>query len=213
MVELYSYYRSSAAYRVRIALHLKQIPYAYKPVHLVRNGGEQHSENYVRLNPLKLVPSLVDGESVVTQSLAIIEYLDEVYPHHPLLPAQAPDRARARELAQLVACDIHPLNNLRVLQYLSNQLQVDPEQSSQWYAHWIKVGFEAFEQILRQNPNDFCVSDQPTIADCCLIPQVYNAKRFKVDLSPYEHIVRIYERCLSMAAFVQASPEQQPDIA
>lgn len=214
MVKLYSYFRSSAAYRVRIALNLKQIPYEYQSIHLLRNGGEQHSDAYTDINPLGLVPTLVDGPVVLSQSLAIMEYLDEAYPQAAaLLPAPILQRARARELAQLVACDIHPINNLRVLRYLSRDLDIAQEQINQWYVHWIEKGFAAFEKILRDTAGRFCVADTPSIADCCLIPQIYNAERFEVDLQPYQNILRVYEACQREPAFIEASPEKQPDAA
>lgn len=214
MVQLYSYFRSSAAYRVRIALNIKQIPYAYKPVHLVRNGGEQHAEQYVRLNPSELVPTLVDGDIVLTQSMAILEYLEEAYPNKAsLLPSSIKERAQARALAQLIASDIHPLNNLRVLNYLKQELSSQKSEVSEWYANWIHKGFGALETLLADSSGDFCVGDKPTVADCCLIPQVYNAYRYKLDLSNYSNILRIYQQCTSMPAFEQAQPENQPDAA
>lgn len=214
MIKLYSYYRSSAAYRVRIALNLKQLPYEYETVHLLKNGGEQHSSAYQQLNPMRLVPTLVDGDTVLTQSMAIIEYLDEAYPAgYALLPAQPVARAHAKELSQIIACDIHPINNLRILKYLKHELSVDDTQKNTWYAHWIKLGFAAFEQYLQQTAGTFCVGDNASLADCCLVPQVYNAKRFKVDLSPYPLIQQIYENCMQLPAFAKAIPENQPDAA
>ncbi len=214
MIKLYSYFRSSAAYRVRIALNLKGLPYEYIPVHLVKNGGEQHSSSYETLNPLKLLPTLIDGENVFSQSLAIMEYLDEAYPDtSALLPTDCATRAQIRALSQIIACDIHPLNNLRVLQYLSNELEVNDAQRSQWYVNWIKVGFDALELLLAKQQSQFCFGDQPSIADCCLIPQIYNAKRFKIDLSKYPRILTIYEHCKIHPAFIEAEPEKQPDAA
>jgi len=215
MIKLYSYFRSSAAYRVRIALNLKGLPYQYHSVHLLRAGGEQHQPDYAQLNPQELVPTLVDGEVVLSQSLAIIEYLDEVYQGgSALLPADAQQRADARALAQLIACDIHPLNNLRVLQYLQDELQISKETVRQWYAHWVHLGFEAFEQHLsRTAPAPFCVGDEPSIADCCLVPQLYNARRFDLDLSAYTNILRVVANCQDLAAFQEAVPEKQPDAA
>lgn len=214
MMKLYSYFRSSAAYRVRIALNLKELPYEYEPIHLLRDGGEQHRTEYLELNPQGLVPTLVDGPVVLSQSLAIIEYLDEAYPRSPaLFPASVQQRAAARELALLLACDVHPLNNLRVLRYLSRNLAIEQEQINQWYVHWIQTGFKAFEQILTRTAGQFCLADEPTIADCCLIPQIYNAQRFEMDLSPYKNILRVHENCEALPAFVQARPDQQPDAA
>lgn len=199
---------------MRIALNIKQIPYTYKPVHLVRNGGEQHADQYVRLNPSELVPTLVDGDIVLTQSMAILEYLEEAYPDKAsLLPSGIKARAQARALAQLIASDIHPLNNLRVLNYLNQELSHEKNEVSQWYANWIHTGFRALETLLADSSGDFCVGDKPTVADCCLIPQVYNAHRYKLDLSNYSNILRIYQQCTSMPAFEQAQPENQPDAA
>lgn len=199
---------------MRIALNIKQVPYVYKPVHLVRNGGEQHADQYVRLNPSELVPTLVDGDIVLTQSMAILEYLEEAYPNKvSLLPSSIKERAQVRAIAQLIACDIHPLNNLRVLNYLNQELSHQKNEVSQWYANWIHTGFRALEALLADSSGDFCVGDKPTVADCCLIPQVYNAHRYKLDLSNYSNILRIYQQCTSMPAFEQAQPENQPDAA
>lgn len=214
MVELYSYFRSSAAYRVRIALNIKQIPYTYKPVHLVRNGGEQHADEYVRLNPLKLVPTLVDGDIVLTQSMAIIDYLEDAYPNKvALFPSSVKEKAQARAIAQLIVSDIHPLNNLRVLNYLNQELDIQKDDVNQWYANWIHAGFQAIETLLINTSGDFCIGDHPTVADCCLIPQVYNAYRYQLDLSAYPNILRIYSHCKSMSVFELAQPESQPDAA
>jgi maleylacetoacetate isomerase len=211
---LYSYWRSSAAYRVRIALNLKGMEYAIQPVHLVRDGGEQHTAEYRALNPQQLVPVLLDGERVIRQSLAIIEYLDEVYPDTtPLRPRDLRERARVRALALSIACDIHPLGNLRVLQYLENELDISDKQKTAWSRHWIKVGFDALEASLAQSPEvgRFCSGDDPTVADCCLVPQVYNARRFGVKLQAYPTIVRIDAACNELEAFQRAAPEAQPD--
>ena len=211
-MKLYSYYRSSAAYRVRIALNLKQLPYETVGVHLLKNGGEQKQPAYSAKNPQKLVPALEDNGQVFTQSLAIIEYLDEAYPAQPLLPAAATERARVRAMAQLIACDIHPLNNLRVLGYLKNQLGADETAKNEWYRHWINEGFTALEILLQsEQTGRFCHGDTPTLADCCLIPQVYNARRFQMDLSLYPTIVRIVAECEALPAFQAAAPENQPD--
>lgn len=214
MIKLYSYYRSSAAYRVRIALNLKNIPYQYETVHLLKNGGEQHSPAYQELNPMGLVPTLVDGNTVLSQSMAIIEYLDDAYPQaNSLFPAEPTAKAQVKELSQIIACDIHPINNLRVLKYLKHELDVDDTQKNEWYSHWIKLGFAAFEQYLQKTAGDFCVGDQATLADCCLVPQVYNALRFKIDLSAYPLIQKVYENCMQLPAFTKAIPENQPDAA
>lgn len=210
---LYDYWRSSACYRVRIALNLKGLAYASKPVHLLRDGGEQHGADYHELNPQEIVPTLVDGQRVVRQSLAIIEYLDETRASAPLLPPQPRDRAHVRGLALLVACDIHPLNNLRVMQYLEHELQADAGARERWIGHWIAHGFAAFEAILAGDAatGEFCHGDAPGLADACLVPQVYSANRFGVDLAPYPMIRAINERCLALPEFDAARPENQPD--
>lgn len=213
-LRLYSYWRSSAAYRVRIALNLKRLPYEIVPVNLAANGGEQHSLDYVRLNPQELVPTLMDGGRVIRQSMAIVEYLDESYEGElKLLPPTARDRARVRGLAQIVACDIHPIGNLRVLQYLEREFGTPAEEREQWSRHWIREGFDAFEELLAENPStgQFCEGDDPSLADVCLVPQVYNARRWGVNLSDYPTIVRINDECLKLPAFDQARPENQPD--
>ena len=212
---LYSYWRSSAAYRVRIGLNLKGLVYETRPVHLVRDGGEQHAEDYRALNPQELVPMLVDGERRITQSLAILEYLDETFPKLALLPADTRGRARVRSLAMLVACDIHPLNNLRVLQYLKRENGLEQPAIDAWMLHWMREGFAAMEAMLADAPGTgtFCHGETPTIADCCLVPQLYNARRFSLDLSPYPTLVRIEEDCLALPAFDAARPENQPDAA
>ncbi|MFO1493586.1 MAG: maleylacetoacetate isomerase [Lysobacterales bacterium] len=215
LIKLYSYWRSSAAYRVRIALNLKGLRYDYLGVSLIDGGGQQRTTPYHALNPQELVPVLVDGERVVRQSMAIIEYLEETYHDrgHALMPPTARERARVRSIAQLIACDIHPLNNLRVLGYLEQQFFITPAQKEQWIQHWIGLGFKALEELLAGNPStgEFCEGDEPTLADCCLVPQVYNARRFGLDLQAYPTIARVYERCLDLPEFVAAQPERQPD--
>lgn len=211
---LYSYWRSSAAYRVRIALNLKGMEYAIAPVHLVRDGGEQHHDDYRRLNPQQLVPTLVDGRHVLRESLAIIEYLEEAYPATTrLLPRNALACARVRGVAQMVACDIHPVGNLRVLQYLQHELGASDEQKVAWSRHWIEVGFDAIEAVLDASGSTgrFCEGNTPTLADCCLVPQVYNARRFGVDMSLYPVITRIDAACAALEAFQRAAPEAQAD--
>lgn len=212
-LRLYTYWRSSAAYRVRIGLALKALAYESVPVHLLRDGGQQHAAGYRALNPQELVPVLVHGRRVLRQSLAILEYLDECWPQPALLPADARGRARVRALAQAVACDVHPLNNLRVLQYLEREWNVPQGGRDRWVRHWIAAGFDALEAMLRDDPatGGFCGGEVPTIADCCLVPQVYNARRFGLDLSPYPTIVRIEQACLALPAFDAARPERQPD--
>jgi len=214
MRTLYSYWRSSAAYRVRIALNLKGMDYVIAPVHLVRNGGEQHHEEYRELNPQQLVPVLVDGDNVIRESLAIIEYLEDAYPDNPpVLPRGALACARVRALAQMIACDIHPIGNLRVLQYLVRELGASDEQKLAWSRHWIEIGFDAIEKVLaaREQPGVFCEGNVPTLADCCLIPQVYNARRFGVSLDAYPMIARIDALCAGMEVFARAAPEAQAD--
>ena len=208
---LYSYWRSSAAYRVRIALNLKELEHDIVPVHLMKN--EQHAEAFRAINPQELIPVLRDGQRLVRQSMAIMEYLDETYPQRPLLPATSRDRARVRSIAQAIACDIHPLNNLRVQQYLERELGASEEQRNAWTRHWIGLGFEAVEAMLADNPatGEFCEGEDPGFADCCLVPQLYNARRFGVDVSKYPNIVRIGEACLALPAFEAARPEAQAD--
>lgn len=208
-MKLYSYFRSSAAYRVRIALALKGLDFDVAPVHLVK--AEHKSDDYTALNPQGLVPSLSVGDKVLTQSLAILEYLEEAHSDTPLLPSDPIARADVRAMCQLIACDTHPLNNLRVLNYLVNELGINAEQKQAWYAHWIHENFHALELLLQKHSGKFCYGDTPTLADCCLVPQVYNAMRFKVDLSNYPLIVQIYEHCNSLMAFNQAKPENQVD--
>ncbi|WP_440225572.1 maleylacetoacetate isomerase [Dokdonella sp. MW10] len=213
-LKLYSYWRSSAAYRVRVALNLKQLPHEIIPVHLVRDGGEQHAAAYRGINPQELVPTLLDGARVFRQSMAIIEYLDEAYAGAmALLPSTARERARVRALAQLVACDIHPLNNLRVMQFLERDFGTPQVERDRWTRHWIEEGFRAFEELLAGNSSTglFCDGDTPTLADACLVPQVYNARRFGVDMSAFPSIARIDAECLALPAFDAARPENQPD--
>jgi len=212
-LKLYSYWRSSAAYRVRIALNLKELAHEIVPVHLLANGGEQHAEPYHQLNPQELVPVLLHGNRVLRQSLAIIEYLEETWPSNPLMPATARDRARVRGLAQTIASDIHPLNNLRVLQFFEREWNVPQPEREAWVRHWTERGFAALEEMLADNPStgDFCEGEIVSIADCCLIPQVYNARRFGIDMAAYPTIARIEAHCLSLPAFDAARPENQTD--
>nr|WP_255681999.1 maleylacetoacetate isomerase [Luteimonas sp. BDR2-5] len=211
---LYGYWRSSAAYRVRIGLRLKGLAHTDVPVHLVRGGGEQRQPAYAARNPQRLVPTLLHGDIALTQSLAILEYLDEAWPDAPpLLPRDPLSRQRVRALAQLVACEIHPLNNLRVLQALEHDWHIDPAERERWVRRWIVEGFAAFETLLGQwsDGAGACIGDRPTIADCTLVPQVYNARRFGVDLAPYPKIRAVEAACLAMPAFDAARPELQPD--
>ena len=212
-LKLFSYWRSSAAYRVRIGLNLKGLAYETEPVHLLRDGGEQHGAAFREANPQGLVPVLQHGQRMLRQSVAILEYLDETWPDHPLLPAVARDRQRVRAIAQVVACDIHPLNNLRVLQYFDREWHVPQPERDEWVRHWIVEGFLAVEAMLTDHPatGRFCEGERPTLADCCLVPQVYNARRFGVDLNPFPTIARIEAACLKLPAFDAARPERQPD--
>jgi len=213
-MKLYDYWRSSAAYRVRIALNLKGLAYEHISVHLVKNGGQQHSEGYKDINPQSFVPSLETGEGdIIPQSLAILEYLEETTPTPALLPTGALARARVRSLADMIACDVHPVNNLRILQYLVTELKVEDEAKMQWYRHWIYKGFDALETRLSNDKatGTFCHGDTPSLADICLIPQVYNAHRFNCTMSAYPNITRINNTCLELNAFKKAIPENQPD--
>ena len=211
-MRLYSYFRSSAAYRVRIALNLKGVTHQLVPVHLLKDGGQHRSPGFRAINPQMRVPALeLSTGDVLTQSLAIIEYLDEIYPDPPLLPADAVARARVRALAQLIACDIHPLNNLMTLNYLKASLQADKAVVQSWYAHWIIEGFTAVETMIRPAPYAF--GAHPTLADLCIVPQVFNARRNHVDLERFPKILAVEAACLQLPAFDQARPENQPDAA
>jgi maleylacetoacetate isomerase len=210
-MKLYGYFRSSAAFRVRIALNLKKLDYETAAIHLRRN--DQTKPDYLAVNPQGLVPALEDGGRTLIQSLAIIEYLDETYPDPPLLPQQPVDRARARALAEIVACDIHPINNLRVLRYLTHSLGQDEAAIATWYNHWIDAGFQALERLLVGDGRTgaFCHGYAPGLADITLVPQVVNAERYRLDLAPYPTIARIYQSCMALEAFAAAHPDRQPD--
>ncbi|MBZ2208339.1 maleylacetoacetate isomerase [Massilia soli] len=213
-MKLYTYFRSSAAYRVRIALNLKGLAYEAVPVHLLRKGGEQLQPAYRAINPAAMLPSLEDdGGATLTQSVAIIEYLDETHPATPLLPPDPLGRARVRSLALTVACDIHPLGNLRVLKYLVHELKASDDAKAAWSRHWIAEGFAALEAMLAGSPHTgrFCHGDTPTLADCCLVPQVFNALRFEVDLTRFPTISRIHAACSELDAFIAAHPSKQLD--
>jgi maleylpyruvate isomerase len=207
---LYGYGLSSASYRVRIALALKGLEVASVPVNL--RAGEQRLEEFLQINSQGFVPALaMDDGAVLTQSVAIIEFLDEIHPQPPLLPKAPLARARVRALAQAITCDVHPLNNLRVLQYLENELQHSKETREIWYRHWVRVGFDALERWLVRDgaTGRFCHGDTPTLADVCLVPQVFNARRFALDLGPYPRIVEIDAACRDLPAFQGAAPERQ----
>jgi maleylacetoacetate isomerase/maleylpyruvate isomerase len=208
-MELYNYFRSSASYRVRIALAIKGLDYDYKAVHLVK--GEQSSESYAAVSASRLVPLLRDGDQVLTQSMAIIEYLDETHPLPPLLPPDPPGRARVRALAQDIACEIHPLNNLRVLRFLKQSLKVSDEDKDRWYRHWVETGLEVVERQLAARPARYCHGDAPTLADCVLVPQIFNAQRFKCRLDHVPQAMRVFDACMQLPAFDQTRPEACPD--
>lgn len=208
-MRLYDYWRSSAAYRVRIALNIKGLEVEQIPVDL-RAGGQQ-TEEYLSVNPQGLVPFFQDGDLAISQSLAIIEYLEEVYPSPPMLPKDPVQRARSRAIAQIIAADIHPLNNLRVLQFIESEFGAGQKKRGAWYHHWLAKGFEAVEAMVKNSPGAFCCGDEPTLADICLVPQVYNAKRYEFDLRVYPMVRTINDRCHEVEAFALAAPQHQPD--
>ncbi len=212
-MKLYDYFRSSAAYRVRIGLRLKGLDYESVPVHLLRDGGEQLKAEYRAVNPQGLLPCLQDDGATITQSLAILEYLEEMHPLVPLMPRDALGRARVRSLALAIACDIHPLNNLRILRYLVKDAGLSEDAKNAWYVHWVQEGFAALEAQLAGSPDTgrFCHGDTPTMADCVLVPQVFNAVRFNIDLVPYPTIARIDAACRELPAFIAAHPGKQAD--
>jgi maleylacetoacetate isomerase len=209
-MKLYNYFRSSASYRVRIALALKGLDYDYQSVHLTKN--EQFNESYAAVSATRLVPTLVDGDEAFTQSLAIIEYLDETHPAPPLLPADAVGRARVRALAFDIACEIHPLNNLRVLRYLVKDLKVSEDDKNRWYRHWVETGLETVERQLSDPRTDtFCHGDTPTLADITLVPQIFNAQRFDCRLGHVPTVMRVFEACMKLPAFDLTQPSKCPD--
>jgi len=210
-MKLHNYFRSSASFRVRIALELKGLSYEYVPVHLVK--GEHKQGGYAAVSPSQLVPTLVtDSGERLGQSMAIIEYLDETHPEPPLLPKEPLARARVRALAQLIACEIHPLNNLRVLKYLVRDLKVEEEAKNTWYRHWVREGLLAFERELAQLPRGtYSWGDTPTLADCCLVPQIFNGKRFNTDFSGLDRTMAAFEACMAHPAFQKAQPSNCPD--
>ncbi len=212
-MKLYTFFRSSASYRVRIALNLKGLDYEQLPIHLRRGGGEQWTSEYKAINPQGLVPTLEDGGRSFPQSLAIIEYLEERYPEPPLLPGDPTGRATVRGMALTIACEIHPLQNLRVLNYLRNELKHEEEDVNRWARHWITLGLLALEQMVTEVPKrgKFCFGDAPSLADVVLIPQLYNARRFGCDLSRIPSLVQIEANCGALPAFSKAAPENQPD--
>jgi maleylacetoacetate isomerase len=208
-MQLYNYFRSSASYRVRIALALKGLDYAYLPVHLAKS--EQLGESYAQVSASRLVPLLRDGEHSLTQSLAILEYLDETHPQPPLLPGTPAERARVRALALDIACEIHPLNNLRVLRYLVRDLKLSEDDKNRWYRHWVETGLEVVDRQLAAAPATFCHGETPTLADCCLVPQIFNAQRFNCRLEHVPQVMRVFDACMALPAFEQTRPERCPD--
>lgn len=212
-MKLHNYFRSSASYRVRIALALKGLDYEYVPVQLVKD--EQLAAPYVNLSRTGLVPVLEDGEAAITQSLAIVEYLDETHPAPPLLPGSALDRARIRALALDVACEIHPLNNLRVLRYLVRDMGVSDDNKDRWYRHWVEIGLQAVERRLAGDAatGRFCHGDTPTLADIALVPQIFNAQRFDCDLAAVPTVMRVFGECMTLDAFAKTQPSACPDAA
>ena len=212
-MKLYTFFRSSASYRVRIALNLKGLEYEQAAIHLRRGGGEQLKPAYKAINPQALVPALEDNGRVYSQSLAIIEYLEERYPKPPLLPSDAADRAVVRSMALLIACEVHPIQNLRVLNHLKNDHKLSDDDTIRWARHWINLGLSALEQmtISLSKQGEFCFGQTPTMADLCLVPQLSNARRFGVDLSAFPKLLAIEAACMSLPAFADAAPENQPD--
>ena len=209
-MELYNYFRSSASFRVRIALALKGLDYTYKPVHLQKS--EQMQESYAAVSASRLVPLLRDDDgNALTQSMAIIEYLDETHPTPPLLPKTPLERARVRALAQDIACEIHPLNNLRVLRYLVRDLKVSDDDKNRWYRHWVETGLEVVERQLAAQPSTYCHGDTPTLADCVLVPQIFNAQRFECRTEHVPQVMRVFEACMKLEAFQRSRPENCPD--
>lgn len=209
-MQLHNFFNSSTSYRVRIALALKGLPYEYLPVNLRQQ--EQRAADYMAKNPSAAVPLLIDGETQLSQSLAIIDYLDATHPEPRLIPADTMERARVLELSSLISCDIHPVNNLRILRYLQDALSVSEEHKNAWYRHWIGEGMRAVEALLvRHGHGAYCYGDAPNLADCCLVPQMTNAQRMGCDLSAYPRAMRIYDHCNAQPAFERAAPMRQPD--
>ena len=211
MITLNDFGNSGAAYRARIALNLKDLDYDQIPIHLTKDGGQQFNDDYAELNPQNFVPTFIDGDTELIQSMAIMEFLEEAYPNPSILPGNVNDRAQIRALANVVACDIHPINNLRIRLYLGDQMEVSAEKQRTWIEHWIKLGFKAFEKLYGKGPQGkFSYGDTPTLADACLIPQIANARRNECDLSDYRSLLKIEEACQVLSAFERALPTNQP---
>jgi maleylacetoacetate isomerase len=208
---LYSYFRSSCAYRVRIALNLKATPYTLVPIHLLKDGGIQHSERYKLLNPSRQVPTLADGDAIIGQSMAILEYIEEKFPHPPLLPKASTDRAIVRQMCEVVNSGIQPFQNLSAMQFLERELKLSVDDRQKWTNEWINRGLQSLEDLLQLHSGKYCFGDQITLADCLLVPQIFSSLRFKVDISPFRKCVEVNDRCLKLTDFLKASPERQPD--
>lgn len=210
-IKLYSYYRSSSAYRVRIALNVKMIPYEIIPIHLLKDGGEQYSDKYKKLNPSAQVPTLVDNEQIVAQSMAILEYLEEEFPKPSLMPHSSHEKAIVRQMCEIINSGVQPLQNLSVMHYLTSTFKATEEQKNQWMTFWMHRGFESLEVLLQKYSGKFSFGNQITLADCLLVPQVFSANRFKIDMAPFPKTMEIYKRCMELTDFIKASPEKQPD--
>jgi len=210
-LQLYNYFRSSTSYRARIVLNLKNLPYDYKPVHLLNKGGEQHSAEYKKINPLGEVPTLVDGDFAFAQSFAIVDYLDEKYPTPPLYPKDIKAKARVKQICENINCGLHPLQNLKVLQYLQKEFNITDAQKQQWLDHWLPLGLKATEEIVKQTRGQFCVGDQITMSDVFLVPQFFSSQRFNIDIKAFPNLYEINQRCLEIEAFKKAHPLHQPD--
>jgi len=210
-IKLYSYFRSSCAYRVRIAMNIKSIPYETIPIHLLKNGGMQNSENYSRLNPSRQVPALLDGPFLLSQSMAILEYLEEQFPRPALLPHSSRDRALVRQMCEVINSGIQPLQNISVTQFLTGPMQISDEQKERWLQHWITRGLDSIETLIKKHGGNYAFGDTITLVDCFLIPQVFSSRRFKVDMNAFPRSTEIYNRCMQLTDFVKASPEKQPD--
>jgi maleylacetoacetate isomerase len=208
---LYTYFRSSCAYRVRIALNLKKLDYSMIPIHLLKNGGEQNGDSFKKINPMAQVPSLKTDSLTISQSVAIVEYLEEKYPETPLLPPSPEERAVVRQMYELINSGIQPLQGLAVTQFLDSEFNISPEQKQKWLNHWISKGLESFEALLQQHSGKYCLGDAITLADAFLIPQFFGAQRFKVNTDSFPLSRKIYDTCLQNDAFIKASPQQQPD--